>query len=146
MCLGGPRWQQRGFGDIGDQLNRLKAIAHLLLDTESHHKREEALFPRLERHGVAGSPRIMRLEHEELRAKKRRLAELVEGAGSMGFTEFARELSEVGNYIAGALTDHMSKEDNILWCRLADSRTEEWSQVLEGFEMIGYCCFTPGKA
>lgn len=73
----------RGFDELGDRLHRLKEIACLLLDTESHHQREEeALFPRVERHGVTGPPRIMRLEHEELRAKKARLGELGRACGT----------------------------------------------------------------
>jgi len=74
------------------------------------------------------------------------VAELAEQAGSTGFTEFARELSEIGSSIAGALTGHI-KEDNILYPTVLQTlEPEEWSQVLQGFEMIGYCCFTPGKA
>ena len=71
----------------------------------------------------------------------------MEGAGSTGFTEFAKELSEVGGYMASVLTDHIFKENNILYPTAVQTlEPEEWSQVLEGFEMIGYCCFTPGKA
>lgn len=131
--------------DIQDQRARLKAISHLLLDTESHHQREEeVLFPRLEKCGVTGPPQIMRLEHEELRPKKRRLAELVEQTGNMSFTEFAKELSKVGSYIADVLRDHIYKEDNILYpTALQTLEPEEWSRVLEEFDGIGYCSFTP---
>jgi len=134
-----------GFGDIPNQLERLKAITHLLLETESHHQREEeALFPRLERHGVTGPPQMMRLEHEELRAKKRRLAELTEQAKSMNYEEFSTELSQVGSYIASNLRDHIFKEDNILYpTALQTLSAEEWSEVSKEFDRIGYCCFTP---
>lgn len=134
-----------GFGDIGTQLGRLKSIARLLLDTESHHQREEeVLFPRLERHGVTGPPQIMRLEHHELRAKKRILAELVEQAGSASFAEFARQLSETGNYLSSELGGHIFKEDNILYpTALETLEPQEWSKVLQEFERIGYCSFTP---
>lgn len=134
-----------GFGDIEAQVERLKGITHLLLDTESHHEREEkVLFPRLERHGVTGPPRIMRLEHEELRAGKRRLAELVEQAGSTSFSEFAGKLNEAGGYIADELSNHIFKEDNILYpTALETLEAQEWSEVFEDFEQIGYCCFTP---
>ena len=135
------------FDEFGGQLTRLREIAHLLLDTESHHQREEAaLFPRLERYGVTGPPRIMRLEHEELRARKRRLSELVEQAGSTSYEEFVKELSEVGGYIANVLRDHILKEDNILYpAALKTLEPQEWPEVLAEFEEIGYCSFTPGK-
>lgn len=137
----------KSFDDIGEHLTRLKVIAHLLLDTESHHKREEeALFPRLERRGVTGPPRIMRLEHEELRAAKRRLAELSEIAEKVGFATFAQELKEVGNYISMALADHIFKEDNILYpTALQTLEPQEWSSVIQEFDRIGYCSFTQSK-
>ncbi len=133
------------FGDFRDQLERLREIAHLLLETESHHQREEdSLFPRLEERGVTGPPQIMRLEHEELRAKKRALGTLMERAGNGNFSEFAQELSEVGGYIADNLRDHIHKEDNILYPTALDTlEPEEWSEVLAEFERIGYCYFTP---
>ncbi|MDP2954374.1 MAG: hemerythrin domain-containing protein [Chloroflexota bacterium] len=137
----------RGFEELGGQLERLKAIARLLLDTESHHKREEeAIFPRMEQHGMMGPPQVMRMEHEELRARKRTLAGLVEQPGSTGFAEFAVPVSEVGDYIASALTDHIFKEDNILYPMALEAlEPEEWDKVREEFDQIGYCPFTPGK-
>lgn len=133
------------FGDFKDQLAHLKEITHLLLETESHHQREEeSLFPRLEKRGVTGPPQIMRLEHEELRAKKRALGELVERAGNGNFREFAQELRGVGGYIADNLRDHIYKEDNILYPTALDTlEPEEWSEMLAEFERIGYCYFTP---
>lgn len=133
------------FGNFKDQLEHLREIAHLLLETESHHQREEeSLFPRLEERGVTGPPQIMRLEHEELRAKKRALGKLVEQAGNGNFSEFTQELSAVGGYIADNLRDHIDKEDNILYPTALDIlEPEEWSEVLTEFERIGYCYFTP---
>lgn len=138
----------RDFGEIGDQLSRLKAISHLLINTESHHQREEeALFPRLEKHDVTETPQVMRLEHEELRAGKKRLAELVVRTESMDYREFARELGKAGSYITDALRDHIFKEDNILYpTALQILRPEEWSKVAEEFDSIGYCYFTPRPA
>lgn len=133
------------FSDIRPQLDRLKVIAQLLLETESHHQREEkTIFPRLEKHGVTGPPRIMRLEHEELRAKKRQLAELAEQASAMSPTALAEELSEIGGYIATTLKDHIYKEDNILYPTALDTlQPEEWPEIAEEFDRIGYCPFTP---
>jgi len=134
-----------GFEDIGDALERLREISHLLLETESHHQREEeVLFPRLESQGVTGPPRIMRLEHEELRAKKRQLAELLKRVDSITFTEFTEELRNTGGYLAVTLGEHIYKEDHILYpTALQTLGVEEWSQVLDEFNRIGYCYFTP---
>jgi DUF438 domain-containing protein len=133
------------FVDIGRTLDRLMVIANLLLEAENHYQREEeVLFPRLEKHGVTGPPEEMRREHEELRARKRRLFELIKQAESLGYPEFSGELSEVGNYLVATLKDHIFKEDNILYPATVETlRREEWNEVLKEFEKIGYCHFTP---
>ena len=135
----------QGFSNITTQLGRLKEITHLLLGTESHHQREEdALFPRMENYGEGDVSRTMRLEHEQLRDKKKRLAILVEQAGKTGYQEFSGELSKVGSYIVDVLKDHIFKEDNMLYpSALTTFKPEEWNEVLKEFERIGYCYFTP---
>ncbi|MFC1987788.1 hypothetical protein ACFLVH_04515 [Chloroflexota bacterium] len=88
--------------------------------------------------------KTLSLAEQELRAKKKKLAELAEQAGSISFSEFSRELSEVGNYIANALSDHIYKEDNILYTTALETlESGEWPKVAKEFDSIGYCYFTP---
>ncbi|MBI4284211.1 MAG: hemerythrin domain-containing protein [Chloroflexi bacterium] len=136
-----------GFGEITTQLGRLKEIARLLLGAESHHQREEdALFPRLESHGVSDISQIMHQEHEELRARKRALVKLVEQAANTDYQEFSMELGKVGGYLTSVLKDHIFKEDNMLYPdALAMFKPEEWSEVAKECERIGYCYFTPTR-
>jgi hypothetical protein len=55
-----------------DDMAELRNVSQMLVEAESHHKREEdALFPRLEQQGITGPPSIMRLEHDELRKRKK---------------------------------------------------------------------------
>lgn len=133
------------FDEIGEELKRLESIAHALLDAESHHEREEkALFPRLEKHGITGPPSIMRMEHIDLRKRKRAIGELVENRGNLGYGEFADKLQEVGNYILKVLREHIFKENNILYPAALESlNDDEWNEIKTEFDDIGYCCFTP---
>ncbi|MDO8491755.1 MAG: hemerythrin domain-containing protein, partial [Dehalococcoidia bacterium] len=114
-------------------------------DTESHHQREEqALFPRLEKAGVTGPPRVMRLEHEELRARKHRLAELLLEVEEMDFKKWSAGVIEAGDYIAESLAAHIGKEDNVLYpMAMRVFQPEEWAKVQQEFDRIGYCPFTP---
>jgi DUF438 domain-containing protein len=49
----------------------LEGIAAHLLGAEPHHQREEqVLFAELENRGLFGQPRVMRMEHEDLRIRK----------------------------------------------------------------------------
>jgi len=62
----------------------LRHLAEHLVAAEKHHAREEeVLFPELEKRGITGPPRIMRLEHNDLRPRKHRLLELAEAAAGM---------------------------------------------------------------
>lgn len=137
----------KSFEPISDKVKRLGEIAELLLETESHHQREEqVLFPRLERHGVTGPPRIMRLEHEELRARKKQLAGLVKQAGKIDIKEWVKGVQEAGGYLALNLRGHIFKEDNILYPTALDTiEPDEWNEVKKEFDKLGYCSFTPGR-
>jgi len=133
------------FGEVKDSLEELKAISKLLVETESHHKREEeALFPRLEKHGVTGPPRIMRMEHDELRARKKVLKDLAQNPATLESKDFKARLKETGQYIVSTLRDHIFKEDNILYPTAMKTLSPgEWKDVKQQFDEMGYCSFTP---
>jgi DUF438 domain-containing protein len=129
-----------------EQIERLEHIATHLVEAESHHQREEeALFPELEGRGVTGPPRIMRLEHEDLRARKHALRELAENAETLAFADFKERLDELAAYLVFNLRDHIFKEDNILYPAAVEvvGDPSVWDEVKVQSDEIGYCCFTP---
>ena len=57
---------------MADDMEKLKDIAHHLVEAENHHQREEdVLFPSLEKHNVVEPPNIMKLNHLEFRKENR---------------------------------------------------------------------------
>ena len=136
----------RSLDDIKGHIGRLKAISKLLLDTEPHHQREEqSIFPRLERAGIEGPPRVMRMEHTELRARKHRLADLLAEGEKMDFKKWAAEIVEAGDYIVENLVAHIHKEDTVLYpMAVRVFSPEEWVAVQQECDRIGYTPFTPG--
>jgi len=149
-------------------------LAEHLVAAEKHHQREEdVLFPELEKRGVDGPPRIMRLEHNQFQPRKHRLLELAEaavragagrhpmvpavrlpgapaGAGenTMSSAEFAAwrdEVVDLANYIVFHLRDHIFKEDNILYptAQKVIDDPEVWADMKRRCDAIGYCCFSP---
>ena len=116
------------------------------METEKHHKREEeALFPAIEERGITGPPRIMRLEHEELRPKKKQLLDLVRSAAERNSGSFIEELRGLASFIVPTLREHILKENMILYPAafeaIRDANT--WRRIKEKCDAIGYCCFTP---
>ena len=137
---------RKSFREMGGDIEALKTIAHHLVDAESHHEREETvLYPRMEAHGAREPAGMMREDHVEFRARKRRLYQLAQAAGEGDFAAFAREVREIGTYLSRALTDHIFKEDTVVYQLALEVLTpEEWGEVKRGCDAIGYCCFKPG--
>ncbi|MBI2860248.1 MAG: DUF438 domain-containing protein [Chloroflexi bacterium] len=133
------------FEAFGADLERLRDIAHHLVEAESHHQREEdVLFPRLEAHDVVEPPEIMKQDHVEFRQRKQELFRLAHNPGSLEYHAFRARVIELGQYLAKELESHIFKEDNILYqIALQVLSDEEWQQVKRDCDKIGYCCFSP---
>lgn len=126
------------------ELDKLKITAANLLEAESHHKREEdVLFAELENRSITGPTRIMRMEHDDLRARKRRLKELAEGVLQAKENEFKENLDETSKYIVFNLRDHIFKENHILYPTALKSIQDRatWNKMKESCDKIGYCKF-----
>lgn len=130
-------------------------VAEHLEGAEPHHQREEeVLFPAVEGRGVYGPPEIMRMEHKDLRRYKKELIgiarELSELSGlselsELNFGEIKNRLDAAVKFILLTLRDHIFKENNILYPAALGViiKTEDWNELKEKCDKIGYCCFTP---
>lgn len=119
---------------------KLGHVAEHLVEAESHHKREEdVLSPRLERKGVFGPPRVMRMDHEEFLPKKEKLLELSKDPNAN-----KEEIVEISQELVFNMRDHIFKEDNILYPSALET-LDRWEEMKEEADGIGYCCFTPEK-
>lgn len=133
------------FEDLGGDLSTLKDIAHHLVEAECHHQREEeALFPRLEAHNIVEPGAIMKMDHAEFRRRKQMMFQLSHHHEQYSFDTFKDQCLELGEYLTRELEGHIFKEDNIIYqIALQTLSAEEWRQVKEECDKIGYCCFTP---
>ncbi len=121
--------------------NRIIELVDSFRDAESHYLREEnVLFPYLEAHGIREPPAIMWMEHDQIRAIKKRLFAAVENETDIdlkGLVSATLALHEM-------LSEHFYKENNILFPTSMNLVTEdEWKTIRSEFDEIGYCCFTP---
>ena len=139
-------WDDVDDGVRADSLLRIiSSVAYHLVETEKHHQREEeAFFPEIEAAGITGPTRIMRLEHDDLRPRKKALKDLVANAKTQGFAEFVAQLRELADYISFNLRDHIFKENTILYPAAYDALPDEatWKRIKEKSDKIGYCYFT----
>ena len=133
------------FEDMGQDIEKLKDIAHHLVEAESHHQREEdVLFPALEKHDIVEPASIMKLDHVEFRKRKKELYQIVQNYQDHNFPQYKAKVSELGEYLATELDSHIFKENNILYqIALQVLSTEEWDGIKQLCDRLGYCCFTP---
>jgi DUF438 domain-containing protein len=130
------------------QFDELLKLSEDILGAEKHHKREEdVLFPELEKRNVTGPTRIMRMEHDILRAKKKEIKNLALEVGNMDFNAFKSSLAETSKYLIFNMRDHIYKENHILYPSSLDTLTDVklWNDMKIACDKIGYCSFTPRK-
>src|SRR3989344_8094507 len=133
------------YKDFQPKVNELNKIAHLLVDAENHHKREEdVLFPMVRKHGIIEPPNIMEEDHKEFIKRKRELFKVVNNPEKYKFEEFKKKIIEYGSYLSKELKSHIFKEDNILYqMALQVLSKKEWDEIKKENDKIGYCCFKP---
>ncbi|MFA9556643.1 DUF438 domain-containing protein [Evansella sp. AB-rgal1] len=122
--------------------NKRKLIEDLseLLDIDKHYSRKEnLLFPFLEKYGIFGPTKVMWGVDDRIRAaiKKTRM-DLVHG-------EFQQEeVVDSLRYIIHEVSEMIYKEENILFPMALQTLTEdEWIKIAHESDVIGYCFAEP---
>jgi DUF438 domain-containing protein len=100
---------------------------------ERHYLRKEnQLFPFLERHGVEGPSKVMWALHDDIRTVIRELRESLEREDPDAAVQHAQELVTMGD-------DMIYKEEKILFPMAMDNLSqEEWAEIRRGEPEIGY--------
>lgn len=125
-------------------LDASRARVNALFDIDRHYRRkEDLLFPFLEKHGIVGPSKVMWAKDDEARALVASLAEaLRENAASV--EEWRLVLGTVGEQALSAVEEMVSKEELILLPLALDTLTrEEWGIVWSESPRIGWCLVEP---
>lgn len=124
-------------------LETLSSMINNLKSTECHYLREEnVLFPYLEKHGVTEPPKIMWMEHDNIREVKKLIYldfEMLNGDNS---SKTIKSLKNNLNQLLELLSRHFYKENNILFSvamRLIEK--DEWLTIYKEFVEIGFTNF-----
>jgi hypothetical protein len=118
----------------------LRGLLDQLMTVDAHYLRKEnQLFPFLEKHGVSGPTQVMWAIHDDIRAllKKARAA-LLSGDAS--------GLLSAGTEAAKTLKEMTYKEEKILFPLSLDTLSDtEWAEIRAGEGELGYALVTPGQ-
>ncbi len=135
-------FEQLQIGDSPARLGELKQPLQEALDklsrVEIHYQRKEnQLFPFLEKHGITAPPQVMWSVHDEIRAKLKRTKEALENYDTQALLENGKDCTQ-------AIVDMVYKEDHILFplsVKLLDQ--SEWIDITKGESDIGYAFEAP---
>lgn len=126
--------------DSKEMIYKLLEDLNLLLDIDKHYSRKEnLLFPYLEKYGIYGPTKVMWGVDDGIRAMIKEVkGKLIDYDGDQETLsiDLARIISEVNEMIF--------KEENILIPMALEKLTEdEWVKIAEESELIGFCLSAP---
>lgn len=123
-----------------ENIDNLKQDFKLLLDIDKHYKRKEnLLFPYLERYGITAPPKVMWGVDDEIRQGIKEVnSELLEAQNHKD------KLAEDMNKVTDKITEMIFKEENILFPMAVDNLSEdEWISIYDESDEIGYSLVKP---
>ena len=131
--------------DAGPVLAEIRGHFNILMDVDKHYQRKENLvFPFLEKHDITGPPTVMWGKHDETR-ELLKAAHATLDAASGATVEEAQGIADLVLEPAAAAVDGMiDKEEQILLPMCLDTLDDaEWFEVQRGSEEFGYCIVAP---
>lgn len=130
--------------DCKDELLHLRQAANELMDIDKHYQRKEhALFPFLEQHGITGPSKVMWAKDDEIRAALKRFNQAAHDCIPSALA--CKQVCETFAAPAFAAMEEMIyKEENILLPMAQQTLTEnEWGEVWAASEKYGWCLVDP---
>lgn len=128
--------------DSKENISTLIENLNLLWDIDKHYSRKENLiFPYLEKYGVTAPPKVMWGVHDEIREKLKNV--------KLSLTRYKGNKEEIVNDMDNLLQqiiDMVFKEDSILFPMSLETLIEdEWITIYKESDEIGYSLIVPEK-
>jgi len=122
----------------------VRARIHALADVEKHYLRKEnLLFPFLEKHGITGPSKVMWGKHDETRALLGKARETADRLPAAGVAALRNAVASIRPLLE-AITAMILKEEQILLPMSLDKLSEvEWYAVALQSVEIGFCLYDP---
>ncbi|MEE8391907.1 MAG: DUF438 domain-containing protein [Anaerolineae bacterium] len=136
-----------GAAPDADRLEQARAHFRELRKYKKHYLRKEnILFPYLERHGFTGPSSVMWAIHDDIRAGWKALDALLGAGPGDDSTGFGARVDEVFEPLSTAIREMFYKEENILYpTALEKLNEEEWIEIRTQEPEVGYCYVEPGN-
>jgi DUF438 domain-containing protein len=131
-------------GPAAGKWDAVAAAIRQLADVEKHYSRKEnLLFPFLEKHGISGPPTVMWGKHDETRALLAKALAAVRERPA-GPAEAGRAAAQALQPLTASIDEMIFKEENILFPMCLDTLTDaEWYEIWRQSPDIGFCLYDP---
>ena len=134
-----------GDNETKQYIIQLRHFFNLLMDVDKHYRRKEnLLFPFLEKYEITGPPKVMWGKHDETRDLLKTAIESLDLQTEYTAEEVQTIVELVLKPASNAVADMTMKEEQILLPMAMDKLTvEEWYEVYRQTNEIGYCLYDP---
>ena len=126
-------------------LTAIRMHFNSLSDVDKHYPRKEnLLFPFLERYGITGPPKVMWGKHDETRNFLKNAINALNMHGEVSIEAMQLKIELHLKPAVKAITDMIMKEEEILLPMTLDKLTEsDWYEIYRQTNEIGYCLYDP---
>jgi hypothetical protein len=129
----------------GELILRLRSFFNQLMDVDKHYQRKEnLLFPYLERYGITGPPKVMWGKHDETRGLLKGALEALKAEGEVTTEEFKVVIELALKPAVQSIREMTFKESEILFPMTLDRLNDhDWYEIYQQTDEIGYCLYDP---
>jgi len=133
-----------GIGPVA-YCNKVRSLFNSLMDVDKHYRRKEnLLFPFLEKYGITGPPKVMWGKHDETRGFLKNAMESLSSAVYNDPDQLKFIIDIHLRPAAKAITDMIMKEEEILLPMTMDKLSDaDWYAIYRQTNEIGYCLYDP---
>jgi hypothetical protein len=134
--------------DLKEILTEIAERFNALMDVEVHYQRKEnLLFPFLEKHDITGPPTVMWGKHDETRQFLKNVLEVLSDRDSISADKMPELAETIFKPASTAIDDMIFKEEQILLPMSLDVVSdEEWYEIYQQSPEIGFCLFDPKES
>lgn len=131
--------------DASAQLAEVRSILIDLTDIDKHYYRKEnLLFPFLEKYQITGPPKVMWAKDDEVRGFLKTSIQSISEVEKISASEMILLFETIIGASIKAIEEMIYKEEKILFPMSMDTLTEnDWYEISEQSDESGYCLFYP---
>jgi DUF438 domain-containing protein len=131
--------------DASDEMMQMRTLFNSLMDVEKHYLRKENLvFPFLEKYNITGPPMVMWGKHDEIRSFLKSSMQIFESSPNPSIEELNGYIEFMFEPTLKAIEEMIYKEEKILFPMCLDALTEiDWYEIYQQSDEIGFTLYFP---